>query len=104
MYTHDIDYVIRTLGVGATYRGYRYLSYGIELCLTDEEYLLAISKQLYPEIARKYKTTVGSVERDIRTVIRVCGKMVTISFSPTRSGHYMSVQRPVNFSTSLSPI
>ena len=21
MYTHDIDYVIRTLGVGATYRG-----------------------------------------------------------------------------------
>lgn len=31
MYTHDIDYVIRTLGVGATYRGYRYLSYGIEL-------------------------------------------------------------------------
>ena len=100
MYTHDIDYVIRTLGVGATYRGYRYLSYGIELCLTDEEYLLAISKQLYPEIARKYKTTVGSVERDIRTV----GKMVTISFSPTRSGHYMSVQRPVNFSTSLSPI
>ena len=51
MYTHDIDYVIRTLGVGATYRGYRYLSYGIELCLADEEYLLAISKQLYPEIA-----------------------------------------------------
>ena len=44
----------------------------ITYCLTDEEYLLAISKQLYPEIARKYKTTVGSVERDIRTVIRVC--------------------------------
>ncbi|MFR8180379.1 MAG: sporulation initiation factor Spo0A C-terminal domain-containing protein [Dorea sp.] len=63
------------------------------------------SKQLYPEIARKYKTTVGSVERDIRTVIKESvGKMVTISFSPTRSGHYMSVQRPVNFSTSLSPI
>lgn len=72
MHTHDIDYVIRTLGVGATYRGYRYLSYGIELCMANEEYLLAISKQLYPEIAKKYKTTIGSVERDIRTVIRVC--------------------------------
>lgn len=104
MYTHDIDYVIRTLGVGATYRGYRYLSYGIELCLADEEYLLAISKQLYPEIARKYKATIGSVERDIRTVIRVCWENGTISFSPTRCGHYMYVQRPVNFSTSLSPI
>lgn len=72
MYTHDIDYVIRTLGVGATYRGYRYLSYGIELCLTDEEYLLAISKQLYPEIARKYKTTVGVLNVISSTVIRVC--------------------------------
>lgn len=72
MHTHDIDYVIRTLGVGATYRGYRYLSYGIELCMANEEYLLAISKQLYPEIAKRYKTTIGSVERDIRTVIRVC--------------------------------
>ena len=72
MRMNDIDYVISTLGVGATYRGYRYLNYGIELCLEDEEYLLAISKQLYPEIAKKYKTTTGSVERDIRTVIRVC--------------------------------
>ncbi|MFR4627565.1 MAG: sporulation initiation factor Spo0A C-terminal domain-containing protein [Dorea formicigenerans] len=98
MYTHDIDYVIRTLGVGATYRGYRYLSYGIELCLTDEEYLLAISKQLYPEIARKYKTTVGSVERDIRTVIRVCwengyDQLQSYSFRY----YYMSVQRTGEF-------
>lgn len=72
MRTKDIEYVIRTLGVGATYQGYRYLGYGIELCLENEEYLLAISKQLYPEIAKRYKTTTGSVERDIRTVIRVC--------------------------------
>ena len=38
--------------------------------MSAEERLTAT--ELYPEIARKYKTTVGSVERDIRTVIRVC--------------------------------
>ena len=72
MYHHKIEYIIRSLGIGATYRGYRYLSYGIELCLKDEDYLLAISKLLYPKIAKEYQTTNVSVERDIRTVIKVC--------------------------------
>lgn len=72
MGNQQIEILIRRLGIGATYRGYRYLCYGIQLCLTDEEYLLSISKLLYPEIAKAYHTTVSSVERDIRTVIQVC--------------------------------
>lgn len=72
MYDHKIENLIRSLGIGATYRGYRYLNYGIELCLEDEDYLLAISKLLYPKIAKEFQTTDVSVERDIRTVIKVC--------------------------------
>lgn len=68
----EIERLIRTLGIGATYRGYRYLSYGVYLCLRDENYLLSVSKLLYPEIAHTYKTTSCSVERDIRTVVKVC--------------------------------
>ena len=67
-----IEYLIRSLGIGATYRGYRYLSYGIQLCLENEDYLLSVSKTLYPQIAKHYLTTSYSVERDIRTVIKVC--------------------------------
>lgn len=67
-----IERLIRSLGIGATYRGYRYLCYAIRLCLQDEEYLLSISKLLYPEIAKEFNTTLSSVERDIRTVIQVC--------------------------------
>lgn len=70
--TIEIERLIRSLGIGATYRGYRYLSYGILLCLQDENYLLSVSKLLYPQIARMYCTTSCSVERDLRTVIRVC--------------------------------
>ena len=72
METYQIETLIRRLGIGATYRGYRYLNYGIRMCLKDDEYLLRISKLLYPEIAEKFGTTVSSVERDIRTVIQVC--------------------------------
>lgn len=72
METLEIERLIRSLGIGATYRGYRYLSYGVYLCLQDENYLLSVSKLLYPQIARTFSTTSSSVERDIRTVIKVC--------------------------------
>ena len=72
MIDYEITYLIRSLGIGATYRGYRYLSYGIKLCLEDEDYLLYVSKLLYPQIAKYYCTSTYSVERDLRTVINVC--------------------------------
>lgn len=72
MKTHQIERLIRSLGIGATYQGYRYLCYGVSLCLENEEYLLSISKLLYPEIAKEFDTSISSVERDIRTVIQVC--------------------------------
>ena len=72
METYEIERLIRTLGIGATYRGYHYINYGIRLCLQDENHLLSISKILYPQIAHTFQTTSCSVERDIRTVINVC--------------------------------
>lgn len=68
----EIQCLVRSLGIGATYRGYRYLVYAVMLCLEDEDYLLGISKLLYPRIAEEYQTSVSSVERDLRTVINVC--------------------------------
>ena len=69
---NDIQYLVRSLGIGATYRGYRYLIVAVSLCLEDEDYLLCISKLLYPKIAEICHTSAGSVERDLRTVITVC--------------------------------
>ncbi len=69
---NDIQYLVRSLGIGATYRGYRYLVMAVSLCLEDEDYLLGISKLLYPKIAELCHTSAGSVERDLRTVVNVC--------------------------------
>ena len=78
MHEPEIEYLIRSLGIGATYRGYAYLIYGTRLCLSDENYLLFVSKYLYPDIARHYNTTSYSVERNIRTVIKVCWEQIAL--------------------------
>ena len=72
MIEKEIEYLVRSLGIGATYRGYRYVCYALMLCIEDENYLLSVSKLLYPQIAQYFNTTYSSVERDIRTVIKVC--------------------------------
>lgn len=69
---NEIPHLVRSLGIGATYRGYRYLTLALSLCYENEDYLLGISKLLYPHIARVYKTSASSVERDLRTVINAC--------------------------------
>ena len=72
MHEPEIEYLIRSLGIGATYRVFGYLIYGTKLCLSDDNYLLFVSKYLYPDIAKHYNTSCYSVERNIRTVIKVC--------------------------------
>ena len=39
--------------------------------IREEAYLLALTKRLYPDIARYYQTTREAVERSIRTLISV---------------------------------
>ena len=43
-----IYFLLHSLGIGAKYRGFRYLAYGIALCMEDEDYLLRVSKTLDP--------------------------------------------------------
>ena len=85
----EIERLIRSLGIGGTYRGYRYLSYAIYLCLQDENYLLSVSKLLYPKIAHTYCTTSCSVERDIRTVVRVCWERGDKDFLQKIARHHL---------------
>ena len=80
MYDLKIESLIRSLGIGATYRGYQYLNYGVRLCMNNEDYLLAISKLLYPQIAKEFHATSSSVERNIRTVVNICWNRGNRSF------------------------
>nr|WP_317283144.1 sporulation initiation factor Spo0A C-terminal domain-containing protein [uncultured Sellimonas sp.] len=68
----NLSYLIHCLGINATYRGYHYLHRAIFLALSDEDYLLSITKRMYIDIATFYHVPVNNIERNIRTVISVC--------------------------------
>lgn len=70
----DVQKLLLHLGVAPHYTGYRYAEYALMLLKEDEERILSVTKWLYPEIARKYHTTVNAVERNIRTLSEVAWK------------------------------
>ena len=73
---------IHELGVPAHIKGYHYMRTAIMMVVDDPELLNFITKQLYPEIAKKYYTTSSRVERAIRHAIEVAwgrGKPETIN-------------------------
>ena len=63
--------VIHEVGVPAHIKGYQYLREAIIMVVSDIDMINQITKQLYPEIARKYHTTPSRVERAIRHAIEV---------------------------------
>lgn len=68
-YERKAAQILRKLGVNNSYIGFRYITYGITLNIHNPDLIIYISKGLYVEIATKYHTTIGCVERDMRTVI-----------------------------------
>jgi len=63
--------VIHEIGVPAHIKGYQYLREAIMMVVQDIDVINQITKQLYPEIAGRYKTTPSRVERAIRHAIEV---------------------------------
>lgn len=63
--------IIHEVGVPAHIKGYQYLREAIMMVVNDIEVINQITKQLYPDIASKYKTTPSRVERAIRHAIEV---------------------------------
>ena len=61
--------LLRRLGVNNSYVGFRYTVYGVIRAIANPELLIYISKGLYVEISAEYHTSIGCVERNIRTII-----------------------------------
>lgn len=66
-----ISDVMRQIGVPAHIKGYQYLRQSILLSVKDPELMHAVTKVLYPTVAKQNKTTASRVERAIRHAIEV---------------------------------
>ncbi len=94
----DVTNMIHEIGVPAHIKGYQYLRDAIMMSVEDMNMLNAVTKILYPTIAKNHQTTPSRVERAIRHAIEVAwsrGKMDTIEelFGYTVSG---SKGKPTN--------
>ena len=67
----DITKMLHELGSPAHIKGYQYLRDAISMVVRDREMMEAVTKILYPEIAKKNYTSSSRVERAIRHAIEV---------------------------------
>lgn len=73
--------MLHEIGIPAHIKGYHYLRDAIIMAVRDMDVLNAITKILYPTVAKKYQTTSSRVERAIRHAIEVAwsrGKLDTL--------------------------
>lgn len=63
--------IIHEIGVPAHIKGYQYLREAICIAVEDMEVINAVTKVLYPAVAKRFATTPSRVERAIRHAIEV---------------------------------
>jgi two-component system response regulator (stage 0 sporulation protein A) len=67
----EITAIIHEIGVPAHIKGYQYLREAIMLTVENMDVINAVTKVLYPEVAKHFGTTASRVERAIRHAIEV---------------------------------
>lgn len=68
----EVYRLIRRLGATSKYKGYYFVAEAVKISMELQERPIRITKDIYPCLAKKYKSTPMNVEHDIRTVINVC--------------------------------
>ena len=67
----SITKILHELGIPSHIKGYQYIREGVSIIFDRPETIGGITKELYPELAEKFDTTVSRVERAIRHAIEV---------------------------------
>ena len=67
----SITKMLHELGMPSHIKGYQYIREGIIMIYNNPDIIGGITKELYPDVASKFDTTVSRVERAIRHAIEV---------------------------------
>lgn len=66
-----ISQMMLDMGIPVHLKGYHYIRAAVVMAVEDMRVVGSVTKLLYPEIARRYNTTDGKVERAIRNAIEI---------------------------------
>lgn len=85
--------IIHEMGVPAHIKGYHYLRDAILMVIEEVNLLGAVTKELYPMIAQKYKTTPSRVERAIRHAIELAWDRGNVDMMNKFFGYTINLDR-----------
>ena len=88
-----ITKMLHSLGIPSHIKGYQYIRESILLIYRNPYIIGGITKELYPEIADKYDTSVSRVERAIRHAIEVSWNRGDIDLMEKIFGHSVDYDR-----------
>lgn len=88
-----ISKMLHSLGIPSHIKGYQYIRESIMLIYRNPFIIGGITKELYPEVAQKFKTTSSRVERAIRHAIEVSWNRGDYDYMEELFGHSVDYDR-----------
>ncbi len=89
----SITKILHELGIPSHIKGYQYIREGIGIIYERPETIGGITKELYPELASKFDTTVSRVERAIRHAIEVSWNRGSWDLMEDIFGHSVDIDK-----------
>lgn len=89
----SITKILHELGIPSHIKGYQYIREGISIIYERPEVVGGITKELYPELAEKFNTTVSRVERAIRHAIEVSWNRGSWDLMEEIFGHSVDIDK-----------
>lgn len=89
----SITKMLHELGMPSHIKGYQYIREGISMIYNDPSLIGGITKELYPELASRFDTTVSRVERAIRHAIEVSWNRGNWDYMEEIFGHSVDIDK-----------
>ena len=89
----SITKMLHELGMPSHIKGYQYIREGISMIYSNPSLIGGITKELYPELASKFDTTVSRVERAIRHAIEVSWNRGNWDYMEEIFGHSVDIDK-----------
>ena len=87
---------IRKLGATSKYKGYYFVAEAIRMTMEFQERPMKITKDIYPRLAKKFKSKPSNIEHDIRTIVNVCWEIIGKGWNRSPDILWNTDQRTVN--------
>lgn len=89
----SISKMLHDLGIPSHIKGYQFLRDAVSMIFENPDIIGGITKELYPELASRYDTTVSRVERAIRHAVEISWNRGDIDLMEKIFGHSVDIDR-----------